>query len=204
MSNPRLFRRCADLDRAVPKTVESTAVYALRSLARRILVLTEEIDDLNTQITATIAASHPALLDCCGVGPDTAAALLITAGDNPERLHSEASFAALCGVSPIEATSGKTKRRRLNRGGDRRANSALNTIVIARLRWNTRTRDYVTRRRSEGKTRREAIRCLKRHVAREIYQIITTPRSAPNTTPVHTAARQSIGASNSPAATAPE
>ncbi|WP_433208813.1 IS110 family transposase [Nocardia sp. CA-107356] len=187
LSNPRLIRRCADLDRAAPTTAETTAVYTLRSLARRIQVLTEEIDDLNTQITATIAASCPTLLDCYGVGPDTAAALLITAGDNPERLRSEASFAALCGVSPIEASSGKARRRRLNRGGDRRANSALYTIVIARLRWNTRTRDYVARRQSEGKTRREAIRCLKRYVAREIYQIITTP-SSPNTTPLPTAA----------------
>jgi transposase len=91
--------------------------------------------------------------------------------------HRTASFAALCGASPIEASSGKTQRHRLNRGGDRRANSALYTIVIARLRWNTRTRDYIARRQTEGKTRREAIRCLKRYVAREIYQIITTPNS---------------------------
>jgi transposase len=187
VSNPRLIRRCADLDRIIPTTAEAAAVYTLRLPARRILVLTEEIDDLNAQITATIAASCPALLDCYGVGPDTAAALLITAGDNPERLHSEASFAALCGVSPIEASSGKTRRRRLNRGGDRRANSALYTIVVARLRWNDRTRDYIARRQSEGKTRREAIRCLKRYVAREIYQIITTP-TGPNATPLLAAA----------------
>lgn len=125
LSNPRLIRRCADLDQTVPTTTESAAAYTLRSLARRILVLTEEIDDLNVQITATIAAFCPALLDCYGVGPDTAAALLIAVGDNPERLHNEASFAALCGVSPVEASSGKSRRRRLNRGGDRRANSAL-------------------------------------------------------------------------------
>ncbi|WP_435824930.1 IS110 family transposase [Nocardia rhamnosiphila] len=156
LTNPRLIQRCADLERPAPTTAEAAAVYTLRSLARRILVLTEEIDDLNAQITTTIAASCPALLDCYGVGPDTAAALLITAGDNPERLHNEASFVALCGVSPIEASSGKARRRRLNRGGDRRANSALYTIVIARLRWNARTRDYVARRQSEGKTRREA------------------------------------------------
>ncbi|MFB6962235.1 transposase [Streptomyces sp. NPDC056309] len=112
-------------------------------------------------------------MDRYGVGPDTAATLLIAAGDNPDRMGNEASFAALCGVSPVEASSGKTQRRRLNRGGDRQANSALYTIVLARLRWDTRTRDYVERRTAEGKTRREAIRCLKRYVAREIYQTIS-------------------------------
>lgn len=106
------------------------------------------------------------LLQQYGVGPDTAGALLLAIGDNPERMPSEAAFAALCGVSPIEASSGKTQRRRLNRGGDRRANSALYTITIARLRWDQRTRNYVERRTSEGKTRREAIRCLKRYIAR--------------------------------------
>jgi transposase len=181
LSNPRLIRRCADLALAEPTTISAAAAYTLRSLARRITSLTEEIDDLTIRITATIADCSPALLDCYGVGPDTAAALLIAAGDNPERLHSEAAFAALCGASPIEASSGKTQRHRLNRGGDRQANSALYTIVIARLRWNTRTRDYIARRQSEGKTRREAIRCLKRYVAREIHQIITT--NQPTTTP---------------------
>jgi transposase len=117
-------------------------------------------------------------MDRHGVGPDTAAALLITAGDNPDRLHNEASFAALCGASPIEASSGKTQRRRLNRGGDRQANCALHTIVLSRLRWDARSRAYVARRMAEGKTRREALRCLKRYVAREIYQLIR-PRTEP-------------------------
>jgi transposase len=103
------------------------------------------------------------------------AALLIAAGDNPDRLRSEASFAALCGVNPQEASSGKTTRHRLNRGGNRQANSALYRIALSRLRWDTRTRDYLARRITEGKTRREAIRCLKRYIAREIYQIITAP-----------------------------
>lgn len=184
LSNPRLIRRCADLDPTAPiSSASNAAAYTLRSLARRILRLTEEIDDLNTQITAAIAACCPALLDCYGIGPDTAAALLIATGDNPERLHSEASFAALCGASPIEASSGKTQRHRLNRGGDRQANFALYTIVIARLRWNTRTRNYIARRQTEGKTRREAIRCLKRYVAREIYQIITHTSSSAGTLP---------------------
>ncbi|MBA8957786.1 IS110 family transposase [Actinomadura namibiensis] len=179
LSNPRLIGQCADLAPATPTAPSTAAAYTLRSLARRILQLTAEIDDLNAQITTAIAAHCPDLLNCYGVGPDTAAALLIAAGDNPERLRSEASFAALCGASPIQASSGKTQRHRLNRGGDRQANSALYTIAIARLRWNTRTRDYVARRQTQGKTRREAIRCLKRYIAREIYQLITNP-SPPN------------------------
>ncbi|MFI6149910.1 transposase [Streptomyces sp. NPDC051109] len=125
-------------------------------------------------VGAAGAAAHTLrLLACYGVGPDTAATLLIAAGDNPERLHSEASFAALCGVSPVEATSAKTQRRRLNRGGDRQANSAPYTIVLAHLRWDTRTRGYIDRRVCEGETRREALRCLKRYVAREIHRLIT-------------------------------
>ena len=120
------------------------------------------------------------------VGPDNAAALIIPASDNPNRLRSEASFAALCGVSPVEASSGKTQRRRLNRGGDRQANSALYSIVLSRLRWDARSRNYVQRRIAEGKTPREAIRCLKRYVAREIYQLLK-PRPQRTTQPASTA-----------------
>jgi transposase len=115
------------------------------------------------------------LLTRRGIGPDNAAALLIAAGDNPDRLRSEASLAALCGVSPLEASSGRTSRRRLNRGGDRQANAALYRIALSRLRWDTRTRNYLNRRITEDKTHREAIRCLKRYIARETYQILTTP-----------------------------
>ena len=131
LSNPTLIRRCAQLKAGTPRDATTAAAYTLALLARRILELTTEIDDLNRQITDTLSTHAPKLLERNGVGPDTAAALLITAGDNPERLHSEASFAALCGVSPVEASSGKTQRRRLNRGGDRRANSALHTIVLS-------------------------------------------------------------------------
>jgi transposase len=99
--------------------------------------------------------------------------VLVTAGDNPDRMRSEASFAALCGVSPIEASSGKTRRHRLNRGGDRRANAALYRIVLTRARGEQRTHDYLDHRASQGKTRREAIRCIKRYIAREIYKILT-------------------------------
>ncbi|GII59665.1 hypothetical protein Pth03_80540 [Planotetraspora thailandica] len=159
-----------------PTDGASAAIYTLRLLARRIDQLAQEIADLDAQITTVLADHNPQLLDTYGVGPDTAAALLIAAGDNPERLHSEASFAALCGASPVEASSGKTERHRLNRGGDRQANCALHTIVLSRLRWDQRTRDYLDRRIAEGKTRREAVRCLKRYVAREIYQLIKTPK----------------------------
>ena len=179
LSNPALFRRCAELNHSNPTDTPSAAAFTLRLLARRILELSSEIDELNAQIATTIEARAPQLLQRYGVGPDTAAALLLAAGDNPERLHSEASFAALCGVSPIEASSGKMHRRRLNRGGDRQANSALYTITIARLRWDKRTQDYVQRRVAEGKTRREAIRCLKRYIAREVYHDITSTRAAP-------------------------
>jgi transposase len=175
LSNLRLIRRCAQLNIDTPQDATSAAAYTLRLLARRILTLTDEIRELEHQITTAITSHTPHLLTRRGIGPDNAAALLIAAGDNPDRLRSEASFAALCGVSPLEASSGKTSRRRLNRGGDRQANSALYRIALSRLRWDARTRDYLTRRITEGKTRREAIRCLKRYIAREIYQIITSP-----------------------------
>jgi transposase len=172
LSNPTLFRRCAELPPTTPSDVTSAAVYTLRLLARRIHELTSEIRDLEHRITDAVTLHTPALLERPGIGPDSAAALLITAGDNPARLRSEASFAALCGVSPIEASSGKTQRRRLNRGGDRQANAALYRITLSRLRWDPRTHDYLNRRTTEGKTRREAIRCLKRYIAREIYYLI--------------------------------
>jgi len=174
------------------------AALTLRLLARRILTLTSEIDELNVHITAAIKTHAPQLLQRYGVGPDTAATLLLAAGDNPERLTSEASFAALCGVSPIEASSGKTRRRRLNRGGNRQANSALYTITIARLRWDKRTQHYIRRRVAEGKTRREAIRCLKRYICREIYRDI--PRQRPTRTD-QLSRLTSIAASNSPSST---
>lgn len=173
LSNPKLIRRCSELEAVEGGGPAAAARHTLRLPARRIQHLTEEINDLTARITTAIAARAPRILEHYGVGPDTAAALLTAAGDNPQRMGSEASFAALCGVSPVEASSGKTQRRRLNRGGDRQAKFPLYTIVLARLRWDTRTRDYVERRISEGKTRREAIRCLKRYIAREIYQTIT-------------------------------
>jgi transposase len=175
LSTIKLLRHCAESTPTAPSDSASAARYTLRLLARRIDQLSQQIADLNDQITSVLADHNPALLDTYGVGPDTAAALLIAAGDNPERLRTEASFAALCAVSPVEASSGKTERHRLNCGGDRQANCALPSIVPARLRWDQRTRDYIDRRAFEGKTRREAIRCLKRYLPRETYRIITSP-----------------------------
>ncbi|MEU6890129.1 transposase [Streptomyces viridosporus] len=172
LANPHLIKRCAALEALDATGPAAAARHTLRLPARRIQHLTEEIDDLNQRIAEAVKASSPGLLDVRGVGPDSAAALLIAAGDNPERLTSEASFAALCGTSPVEASPGKTQRRRLNRGGDRQANAALYRIVLSRLHWDDRTRNYPHRRLAEGKTRREVIRCLKRHIAREAYRFI--------------------------------
>jgi transposase len=177
-----LVRRCTDLPDPRVHDIGSAATHVLRTLARRIQALEQEIRAHQQHLTAIIGDCAPDLLERPGIGPDTAAALLITAGDNPDRLASEAAFAALCGVNPIEASSGKTTRHRLNRGGDRRGNSALYTIVLTRLGRDQRTRDYAERRTSEGKTKKEIIRCLKRYVAREIFPIITAALP-PGTTP---------------------
>ncbi|MCS7476975.1 IS110 family transposase [Umezawaea endophytica] len=175
LSTAKLVQRCIEWAPTTPCDSATAARFTLRLLACRIDRLSQEITDLNAQIAAVLADHNPAILDAYGVGPDTAATLLIAAGDNSERLRSEASFAALCGVSPVEASSGRTQRHRLNRGGDRQANCALRSIVLVRLRWDQRTRDYIDRRVCEGKTKREAVRCLKRYIARELYRVITSP-----------------------------
>ncbi|TDB93544.1 IS110 family transposase [Nonomuraea longispora] len=178
-----LIRTCADLPAAEHRTIDDAARGVLRMLARRILALTEEARAHERTLVAIITECAPKLLQQYGIGPDTAAALLITAGDNPDRLGSEAAFAALCGVNPIEASSGKTVRHRLNRGGDRRSNSALYTIVVTRLGRDARTRAYAERRTTEGKSKKEIIRCLKRYVAREVFPIITAALSPARTPP---------------------
>jgi transposase len=121
------------------------------------------------------------LVSLPGIGTDNAATLLVVAGDNPQRLRSEASFANLCGVAPIEASSGKVVRHRLNRGGNREANRALYMTCLARMRWDLRTQEYVARRTQEGKSKPEIIRCLKRYVAREVYRVLIScgARSSP-------------------------
>ena len=167
-----LVHRCAGLRPSDVVTPTAATKFALRSIARRHRQLTAEIRILDAELARIITETAPALLQAFCVGPDTAAVLLITAGDNPERLKSEPAFAALCGVSPLPASSGKTNRHRLNRGGDRRANAALHRVVIVRLRHDPRTRRYMGRRLAEGMTKPEVIRCLKRYVAREVFAIL--------------------------------
>ncbi|WP_438816637.1 IS110 family transposase [Tersicoccus solisilvae] len=148
---------------------------ALRSLARRHAALSAEIDELDTLIKPLVTDINPALLDLPGVGPDVAGQLLVTTGQNTTRIRSEAAFAMLCGVAPVPASSGRTQRHRLNRGGDRQANAALYRIALSRLRWDPRTRAYRDRRLTEGHSNKDVIRCLKRHIAREIYSVLTHP-----------------------------
>ena len=154
------------------RNVVSAYRITLKSLGRRYLELHDEIADLDTMIVAIIDELAPTLVARNSIGHGTAAQLLLTAGDNSERLHSEASFAALCGVSPVPASSGKTTRHRLNRGGDRAANSALHIIAIGRLRTDPRTKAYMARRTAEGHSKLEVIRCLKRYIAREVFALI--------------------------------
>lgn len=148
---------------------------ALRSLARRHQRLSDEIADLDRDLTTLIHDLAPHLLHLHGVGIPTAAQLLITAGGNPERLHDEAAFAALCGTAPVPASSGLTTRHRLSRGGDRQANYALHVIAVVRMGTHPRTRDFVTRQRDRGKTTPEILRILKRALAREMYKQLTRP-----------------------------
>jgi transposase len=162
----------------VTETIEA-AKFAMRSLAQRHLQLDAEIGTLDTHIAELCAAINPGLLGACGVGVHVAAALLIAAGANPDRMHSEAAFAALCGASPVEASSGKVDRHRLNRGGDRQANCALWTIALVRMSSDAATRAYVARRTREGKTKKDIVRCLKRHIARQMYHLITQPVAVP-------------------------
>lgn len=157
--------------------VEAQTRLALKVLAQRVRDFDDEIARVERRLRPLAAQAAPALVGLKGVGPHVAAGLLAAAGDNHHRLDNEASFAKLCGVCPIPASSGKTVRHRLNRGGDRRANRALHTIVLVRMRHDPRTRAYVARRRGEGKTTKEIIRCLKRYVAREVFNAITNPPS---------------------------
>ena len=147
---------------------------ALRRLARRHQGLDEEIAELDAEIGPLVKQAAPQLLELFGVGAETAGQLLASAGDNPERMRSEAAFAHLAGVAPIPASSGRTHRHRLNRGGDRAANNALHTIVLTRMRFDERTRAYVERRTKQGLNKKDIMRCLKRFVAREVYRALTS------------------------------
>ena len=189
----KLKARVAVCARWRPGPEQTTTAYAkmaLRYLARRYQSLDTEIAELKIEIRRLCAEANPALLAAKGVGPDTAAALLVAAGDNPERMKSERSFAALCGASPVQASSGQTIRHRLNRGGNRQANNALWRIATTRIRTDAATKDYVTRRQGEGKNRKEIIRCLKRHIAREVYRLLTNPSPTPNCATLRTRRQQ--------------
>jgi transposase len=163
-------------DRGAAAEPTTATLLALRALARRHQRLSAEIDDLDALITPLVTQINPALYALLGVGPDIAGQLLVTAGDNPHRLRSQAAFAMLCGAAPLPASSGRTQRHRLNRGGDRQANCAFYRIVLCRLRWDPRTRVYAQRRTAEGLGKKEIIRCLKRYVAREVYTALLNPR----------------------------
>ncbi len=152
-----------------PATATRTAI---RSLAQRWLALHHEIHDLDRQLAALVQHTCPSLLAEQGVGIDVAAKLLIAAGDNPQRLRTEAAFAALCGVSPVDASTGKHTRHRLNRGGNRQANSALHTVALVRAQHCPETRRYIEQHRNNGYTDREIRRCLKRALARRFHRLI--------------------------------
>ena len=174
-----LAARCKSFRPGRLEDPTAAAKYTLRSLACRYLQLDKEIRDLRAELERLTRTAAPALVSIFGVGPDTAAALLISAGGNPQRIHSEAAFASLCGVSPVPASSGKTNRHRLNRGGDRQANAVLYRVVLVRLSHDLRTRQYMHRRTQEGMRKTKVIRCLKRYVAREVFSALRHSSKVP-------------------------
>jgi transposase len=180
LSDHKLMIACSNLDRNGSVADPAVAVrHVLASLARRWLDLHEEIKVHTGHLKHLTKTAAPDLVAAFGIGPDIAAELLVTAGDNTDRVHSEAALAKLCGACPIPAGSGKTNgRHRLNRGGNRQANAALYRAVIVRMRWHPPTIAYVERRTTEGLSKREIIRCLKRYLAREIYRLLPPPSTA--------------------------
>ena len=162
------------------RTPLGAAKIALKRLAKRYVDLDDEVSELDDMIDAILADAAPLLVQLKCVGAQSAAQLMVTVGDNPERIRSEASFAMLCGVAPVPVSSGMTYRHRLNRGGDRQANSAIHIIAIGRLRTDERTKEYVAKKMAEGHTKMEAIRCLKRYIAREVYYTIKKQRELVN------------------------
>lgn len=176
LSTPERVERCARFRPGLLSDPNEATRAALRTLARHYQALTGDIDTLRGELDTLTTQANPALRAAKGVGADVASILLIAAGDNPDRLTTDAAFAAMCGASPVEASSGKIVRHRLNQGGNRQANHALWRIVMVRLTSDPATKAYAHRRRAEGKTTREIIRCLKRYVAREIYKLLINPQ----------------------------
>ncbi|MDI1463305.1 IS110 family transposase [Catellatospora sp. KI3] len=174
LSTAMTVTACAGLncdDTAMTDPAQATRA-ALAAVAGRVQALDAEIAQADRRLRPVIARTAPRLSALKGVGPEVAGQLLATAGDNPDRLRSEAALAHLCGAAPIPASSGRTDRHRLNRGGDRAANSALHTIALCRMRWDPRTRDYVDRRTKQGLTKKEIMRCLKRYIVREVHEAL--------------------------------
>lgn len=174
LSSTRLVAACARLRPDATSLLDpvQAAKQTLRSIAQRVQHLDTESRFLREQLDEITRAAAPATCEVFGLGPDTASALLVTIGDNPDRLRSEAAFAHLCGVAPIPASSGKTTRHRLHRGGDRAGNSALHIATVVRLRYDPRSRAYADRRTTEGLSMPEIIRCQKRYLAREIFHAL--------------------------------
>lgn len=191
-TSPLITRLTGSRARVGDDEVTSRTRTALKRLAVRYQQLDEEIAGHDTDLAQLVDTVNPGLVQTLGIKVVTAAQLLITAGDNPDRLRSEAAFAMLCGTAPLPASSGKTTRHRLNRGGDRAANSALHKIAIARLATDPDTRAYAARRTAEGKTKKDILRCLKRAIAREVFHLITNPRPAQNSADLRPA-RKSLG-----------
>ncbi len=169
-----MILRCSRLRRSRPCTPDELASrLVLRSLARRVEAATAEAAELEAEILAHVRGLAPQLLDEPGIGPIVAAQLIVT-WSHPGRVRSEAAFARLAGVAPIPASSGQTTRHRLSRGGDRQLNCALHTVILHRRQHDPATKDYIARRVAEGKTTRDAVRSLKRYLARHLYRLLQT------------------------------
>lgn len=169
-----LVKACAGLDPDLARLADPHhgVMLALRAAAERIAFLTAQIVELDAHLKPVVTVTAPSLISLLGVGVDNAGQLLATAGDNPQRLTSEGSFACLCGVAPLPASSGRTDKHRINRGGDRQANRALHMIAVVRMRYCARTRAYVERRTAQGLSTKDIMRCLKRYILREVHQAI--------------------------------
>jgi len=186
LSTPALVQACARLRAPGPLRDPTQATkVTLRRLARRHQHLTAEITAADAELKELVTTVAPGLLSLLGVGVEVAGQLLTSAGNNPDRMRCEAAFAHLCGVAPIPASSGKTHRHRLNRGGDRGANNALYTVALSWIRCDPRTRRYLDHRTAEGLSKPEIIRCLKRYPAREVYQVLVTASPSSSSPPPH-------------------
>jgi transposase len=173
-----LARHLAALQPGPITSTTASAKAALAATARRWLALRHEIEEHDRALETLVSTAAPDLITAPGIATATAAEMLLLVGDNPERIRSEGALAKLCGACPIPASSGRTSRHRLNRGGNRQANAALHRIVVTRMRLHQPTKDYVARRTKDGKTTKEIMRCLKRYVAREIFGVLCKPSQA--------------------------